>query len=83
MTTAEPRPDPRCWEALKVLREKDGHSLTSLAKATTYSRQYLSLLERGLRQPSPAVIKQLAKALNVPKSMLEQPRTTEHRGDAA
>jgi transcriptional regulator with XRE-family HTH domain len=86
MTTAQPTPQTQVWEALKVLREKDGHSIQSLADATVdpdgkpYTRQYISLLEAGKRRPTPAVIKALARALNVPLSMLEAPRT---EGDAA
>lgn len=68
------------WTALRVLREKDGHSLTSLAKAACdsdgkpMSLGYLSDLENGKRTPSPAIIKRLARALNVPMSMLEPRR---------
>jgi transcriptional regulator with XRE-family HTH domain len=68
------------WTALRVLREKDGHSLTSLAKAAPdangkpMSLGYLSDLENGKRTPSPAIIKRLARALNVPMSMLEPRR---------
>lgn len=63
-----------------MLREKDGHSLTSLAKAALdangkpMSLGYLSDLENGKRTPSPAIIKRLARALNVPMSMLEPRR---------
>lgn len=59
------------WTELRVLREKDGHSLTSLGKAAGLSRSYLCLLEGGKRRPNAGVIARLAEALNVPKSMLE------------
>lgn len=71
------------WIELRVLREKDGHSLTSLAKAACspsgkpMSLGYLSDLENGKRTPSPAIIKRLARALNVPMSMLEPRRDIE------
>lgn len=61
-------------DALRVLREKDGHSLTSLAALTGYSLGYISDLEKGRRQGNPGVIKTLADALNVPLSVLETRR---------
>lgn len=60
--------------ALAVLREKDGHSKTSLAKAAGMSLSYLSDLETGHRKGNPDVITKLATALNVPRSMLEKKR---------
>lgn len=62
------------WMELRVLREKDGHSLTSLAKAADMSLGYLSDLENGKRTPSAPITKRLARALNVPVSVLEKPR---------
>lgn len=63
-----------------MIRRKDGHNFTSLAKATGYSRQYISQLEHGARKPTPQVIAKLAEALNIPKSVIE-PR--QQVGDAA
>ncbi|MCW2957181.1 MAG: family transcriptional regulator [Thermoleophilia bacterium] len=63
-------------EALRVLREKDGHSLTSLAKLTGYSLGYINQLEKGDRAGNSGVIKRLALALNVPVSMLETRRAS-------
>lgn len=60
--------------ALVVLREKDGHSKTSLAIAAGMSLGYLSDLESGRRRGNAEVIAKLASALNVPKSMLETRR---------
>lgn len=73
---------PDIWWELRVIREKDGHTLTSLAKATVLdgkpmSLGYLSDLENGRRWPNPKVTKALALALNVPMSVLEKPRPTE------
>lgn len=62
------------WQELRVLREKDGHSLTSLAKAAGMSLGYLSDLENGRREPNATVTKKLAVALNVPVSVLEKYR---------
>lgn len=65
------------WLELRVIREKDGHSLTSLAKAAGMSLGYLSDLENGRRWPNATVTKKLARALNVPVSVLEKPRPLE------
>lgn len=62
------------WQELRVLREKDGHSLTSLAAAANMSLGYLSDLENGRREPNSRVTKKLAMALNVPVSVLEKAR---------
>ncbi len=69
------RTAPLTWLELRVIREKDGHSLTSLAKAAGgMSLGYLSDLENGKREPSATVTKRLALALNVPVSVLEKAR---------
>lgn len=63
--------------ALAVLREKDGHSKSSLAEAAGMSLGYLSDLESGRRKGNPEVITKLARALNVPRSMIEKRRQDE------
>lgn len=65
------------WMELRVLREKDGHSLTSLAAAAGISLSYLSDLENGRREPNARMLKKLAVALNVPVSVLEKQRRIE------
>jgi transcriptional regulator with XRE-family HTH domain len=65
------------WLELRVLRTKDGHSLTTLAKAAEMSLGYLSDLEKGRREPNARVTKKLAAALNVPVSVLEKQRHDE------
>lgn len=65
------------WQELRVLREKDGHSLTSLAEAAGMSLGYLSDLENGRREPNARMTKKLAIALNVPVSVLEKHRRIE------
>jgi transcriptional regulator with XRE-family HTH domain len=62
------------WTALRVLREKDGHTMTSLARTAGMSLGYLSDLENGRREPNPRVTLKLAQALNVPTSVLEKHR---------
>lgn len=60
--------------ALRVLREKDGHTLASLAALAGVTKSYISDLERGRRGGNAQVIRALADALNVPASLLEAPR---------
>lgn len=73
----------KVWLELRVIREKDGHSLASLARAVKnaegkpMSLGYLSDLENGKREPSAAITKRLAQALNVPVSVLEKDRRIE------
>lgn len=83
MTTTRPAQPPDIWWELRVLREKDGHSKTTLAQATVLdgkpmSLSYLTDLENGRRQPNAKVTKALARALNVPVSVLEK-----HRAESA
>lgn len=61
--------------ALTVLREKDGHTKTTLAKAAGITIGYLADLESGRRKGNPAVITKLSSALNVPRSLLEKRRS--------
>lgn len=61
------------WLELRVIREKDGHTLNSLAKAVPMSLGYLCDLENGRRRPTPAMTKRLAMALSVPVSVLHRP----------
>lgn len=73
-------PRPEVWWELRTIREKDGHSLTSLAKIvpagpgqkkkTGMSLGYLCDLENGRREPSPEIVRRLATALRVPVSVL-------------
>lgn len=70
------------WDELRVIRTKDGHSLASLAKASGVSLGYLSDLEGGHRWPNPTQVKKLARALNVPMSVLERHRSADADGQA-
>ncbi len=60
------------WWELRVLREKDGHSITSLAKTAQVGLGYLCDLENGRREPTPQVTKKIATALGVPVSVLKK-----------
>lgn len=69
MNTAQ---DP--WTTLTAMREKDGHTMASLARTAGISPSYLNDLEKGRRAPSSAVTRKLAAALNVPASAIEKYR---------
>lgn len=68
------------WTELRVLRHKDGIDLTELAKKAGFSLSYLSDLERGRRLPNEKVIKAVAKALNVPMSVLQRTKYMDDEG---
>lgn len=72
-------------QALRVLREKDGHTLKSLAAACEppLTKGYLCDLEQGRRLGNAPLIKRLAKALNVPVSVLEKRREPVAQDDVA
>ena len=55
---------------LRAQRQLAHLSLRQLAELTKVSNPYLSQLERGMHQPSVAVLKALADALNVSFDML-------------
>lgn len=63
----------RFGEVLRELREKRGLTQDELGTDANLDRTYISLLERGLRQPTLKTIFALAKALNVaPSSIVKQ-----------
>ncbi|SPX87634.1 helix-turn-helix domain-containing protein [Mycobacteroides abscessus] len=67
------------WTELRVMRTKDGMDLTTLASLSGLSLSYLSDLERGRRLPNAKVLKQVAKALNCPVSVIQR---TKYQDDA-
>jgi len=71
------------WERLRITRELTGHTKTSLAKAATISLGYINDLEKGRRDPNPAVTLKIARALNVPVSYIEKLDRIEGRELAA
>lgn len=56
--------------AIKLCRTQRGFSLVELAQRADLSVSYLSLLERGKRDPSFSTIESIATALEVPVSIL-------------
>lgn len=69
------------WTEFRVLRTKDGQSLTDIHKRTGISLGHLSDLENGRRMPTPAALKKIAKVLNVPVSVLERKSRTDEAGN--
>jgi len=60
-------------EVLRELREANHISHEKLAEYCELARTYISLLERGLRQPTITTIFKLANALNVsPSKFIEK-----------
>jgi transcriptional regulator with XRE-family HTH domain len=63
-------PEIAFGKVLKRIREKKGLSQEKLALSGGLDRTFISLLERGLRQPSLKTILQLAKPLGIKPSEL-------------
>jgi transcriptional regulator with XRE-family HTH domain len=70
----EKSPDEGPWDAFGTYLRTQRHlaqlSLRQLADLTNVSNPYLSQIERGLHQPSIAIVKALAEALNLSVSDL-------------
>lgn len=79
-TKTEPNPFG-VWKELRVIRQKDGHSLSSLSREARISLGYLSDLENGRRWPNATQVKKLAIALNCPVSVLERTRRVDADGN--
>lgn len=61
---------------LRELREANHISQEKLAEYCELDRTYISLLERGLRQPTITTVFKLAKALNIlPSHLIEKVET--------
>lgn len=61
----EKTPEKAFAKILKELRKEKGVSQETLAFESDLDRTYISLLERGLRQPTLATILKLSNALEV------------------
>ncbi len=61
-------PEKAFGALLRRLRTERGLTQESLAFSTTLDRSYVSLLERGLRQPSLTSLLQISNALGVKAS---------------
>ena len=60
-------------KVLREIREKNHISQEKLAEHCDLDRTYISLLERGHRQPTITTIFKLSKALNIsPSSLIEK-----------
>ena len=69
------------WTEFRVIRTKDGQSLTSVHKKTGISLSHLSDLENGRRMPTEPILKKIAAALNCPVSGLERDRVVDDAGN--
>ncbi|WP_185243453.1 helix-turn-helix domain-containing protein [Citrifermentans bremense] len=64
------RPEDAFGKVLRDLRVKSGLSQEKLALEANLDRTFISLLERGLRQPSLVTILEISKILKVPAAHL-------------
>jgi len=62
---------------IRELRKKKNLKLEDLAQKTGLSLSYISLVERGLKNPSLKALEKIAKAFNVPTSYLFSGETEE------
>ena len=68
-------------EALQTARRRKVWTQVRTARELGVSQGYVALLERGLRQPSPALQRRLAKVLDLPPTALS-PSLSERSADA-
>jgi len=64
------KPEIAFGQVLSTFRKERGFSQENLAHEASLDRTFISLLERGLRQPSLSTIIQLSTALKVKPSTL-------------
>lgn len=57
-------------ETIRKLRRADGLSQSDVAREADISVSFLSLIERGKREPTLSVLRRLAGALNAPFGLL-------------
>lgn len=62
------KPEDAFGQILHVLRGKRGLTQEKLAMEANLDRTYISLLERGLRQPTLTTILDIASILKIPAS---------------
>ena len=73
MNPGEIKPEPVAkafGEVLRTLRKERGLSQEKLAEMCDLDRTYISMLERGLHQPSLTAFLRLAQAVEVSAAML-------------
>lgn len=56
--------------AIRLCRNQRGLTLSELAKICGFSVSYLSMLEKGKRDPSISTVQSIASALSVPMNIL-------------
>jgi len=57
-------------KTIRILRQAKGLSMKDLAEEADVSTPFLSLVERGARQPSLSVLRRIAEGLRVPPELL-------------
>ena len=68
--TAATNPERAFAKVLREIRKTRGFSQEALGFESGYHRTYISLLERGLQNPSLRTILSLSAALGIPASVL-------------
>lgn len=56
--------------AIKVLRQQKGFKQTDFAVECGLSQSYLSSIEKGRKEPTLSILKQIASALSIPMPVL-------------
>jgi transcriptional regulator with XRE-family HTH domain len=64
------KPEQAFGIVLKAARNKQGVSQENLALMSELDRTFISLMERGLRQPTLSTMLKLAESLNLPPGLL-------------
>ena len=64
------KPEDAFGQTLRHFRKKINLSQEKLSQESGLDRSYISLLERGLRQPSLTSILKLSKALKIPSTTI-------------
>lgn len=56
--------------AIKDLRQKRGFKQNEFAEKSGLSQSYLSLIEKGVKEPTLSILKQIATVLEIPMPVL-------------
>lgn len=59
-------------KTIRILREAKGYSMSEMARRCGVSTPFVSLVEKGDREPSLKVLRRMAKTLGIPSESLLQ-----------
>jgi transcriptional regulator with XRE-family HTH domain len=59
-------------KTIRILREAKGYSMSEMARRSGVSTPFVSLLEKGEREPSLKVLRRMAQTLGIPPESLLQ-----------